>query len=73
MKMKLEIYRKRATPNGFVVDEKAETTITNIAWYELDGEYIHYCYVNNHVPLTLHMDKFNYKYIIRLQEDESNG
>ena len=71
MKMKIEIYRTHALPNGLVVDEKPETTITNISSFEIHGSYLFYTYAdkkyeNEH--FTLHLDECNYKYIIKLEE-----
>ena len=68
-KMKIEIFRKRFTPNGFVIDEKAETTIWGIEWFKVNGEYLYYAYIKNScTPLTLHMDKFNYDYVITIED-----
>lgn len=69
MKMKIEIYRKRTFPYGIVVDEKAETTIRNIASFEIHGSYLLYTYAHDlSTQLALSIDESNYRYIISLSE-----
>lgn len=69
MKMKMEIYRKRETPCGFIVDEKAETTIRNIASFEIRGSLLLYTYANDlNTQLAMSIDERNYKYIIALED-----
>ena len=61
--MKLEIYRKRSIPGGYVFDVDPETVFENILWVEILNGVI---YGNIYgEELTVKMDEVNYRYIIR--------
>lgn len=61
--MKLEIYRKRSIPGGYVFDVDPETVFENIAWLECCNG-VFYGNIEGE-ELAVGMDEVNYKYIIR--------
>ena len=66
-KMKLEIYRKRTVPGGYVVDDVPETVFNNISWFNVENGCV---YGNtNGEELHIEMDKQNYQYFINMEED----
>ena len=58
--MKIEIYRKRLTPFGYVIEDEPETVYSGIYWVEIRDGYI-YGNISGE-ELTIETDNTNYIY-----------